>query len=222
MRDDAKFFSGLVWLIGATSLVAYSTTALTFGQLPGVEQLVLWLDSLKGWWILLAVFVTVFLEGLYFLGNFFPGTTVVLLLVFIAQATSLPLTFLTMLVLLVGWILSGWVNIVLAKQLRVVDNSEIPVHDRIWVTWLPSFRANHEVSQVVSGANPWRVFWSSVRVKIVATFMAAGTVFFASLFFDIGSVSNEEGFLSLYVFVVIMSSVGIYQIRQAYRISEEG
>lgn len=216
MRNDAQFYSGLVWLIGSIGLALYATVALSIGNLPGIEQLVVWLESLEGWWVLLAVFVAVFFEGLYFLGSFFPGTTIVLLLVLFAQAKSASLTLLTMAVLLLGWILSGAVNIALARRLSITTEVEVLVHDRLLTTWMPSFRSNYEVAQVVAGASPWLVFWSSVRVKVWATLAASLYVLTMSFFIDVTNVSNEEGFASLFLFVVIMATVGVYQVRQAY------
>ena len=69
--------------------------------MPGVEELVSWLSRVEGWHITLAAFVTVFIEGLYFVGSFFPGATMVVLLALFSQFAGWGLFALTILLIFV-------------------------------------------------------------------------------------------------------------------------
>jgi hypothetical protein len=71
MHDRALLRSGLVWLIAGVGLSVFATIGLLIDDVPGLQQLVSWLISLTGWWLLIAVFVAIFIEGLYFIGSFF-------------------------------------------------------------------------------------------------------------------------------------------------------
>ena len=214
MVEHSTNKGGFVWIVAGIGLAVYATAGLLLQDIPGIEQLTTWLSSLSGWWILLAAFIAMFLEGLYFIGSFFPGTSIVVLLAILAGGTNIAFFVLLLLIIYTAWVLAGIVNVVLAKQFgSSTDTVETVTEDRILETWFPAFRANHEVAQVLSGKGRWPVLFSSMRVKLfgMVVFVIHGTV--VPLFIDITDASNQEGFASLYIFAAIMLVVGVMQMR---------
>jgi len=220
MTNKPLLYSGLVWLVAAGSLFVYAIAGSIGLQVPGVEQLVVWLDQLEGSWILVAAFVAILIEGLYFFGSFLPGSTLVLVVAVLAQLQSWAMFALTILSIFLGWVVSGALNILFAQQMRSlvkqpVDDGYV-VQDKAWETWFPSFRANYEVSQVISGAPSWKVFWSSVRVKLWGSLGATACVLLIPFFIDVKELNNSEGFLVMFLVAAIMLGVGVWQVRQYY------
>lgn len=124
----------------------YATIGILIENVPGVEALILWLETLVGVWVVLAVFVAIIIEGLYFVGSFFPGFSVVVLLAILSQTDSLALFVSTILAIFLGWVISGAVNIYFAKKYAVEVDHPVSARDYPLATWLPSFRANQEVA----------------------------------------------------------------------------
>ncbi len=221
MKSNSLFYSGLVWLVAAGALFVYALVGAFGMQVPGVEQLVLWLQQLDGWWVLLAAFAAILIEGLYFFGSFLPGSTLVVVVAILAQLQSWLLFVLTILAIFVGWVTSGILNIMFAIRMRKLAGHEVDenyaVLDRPWETWFPSFRANYEVSQIVSGGEPWKVFWSSVRVKVWGSIGATVYVLVLPFFIDIKEMKNEEGFNVMFVVAAIMFTVGGWQVRESHK-----
>lgn len=219
MKSDNSSRAGLVWIISGTFLLIYSGIGLLNIAIPGVEDLVLFMNGASGWYLYLAAFLSIFLEGLYVVGNFLPGSTMVLLLAVISQAGGTVSFIYTILAIFVGWTLAGIINITLAHRLTKhspLDATALAVKDHLFTTWYPAFRANYEVSQVVSGIPAWKVFFSSVRVKILASIAAALYALVLPLFIDINSVSNEEGFITVFGVALICISVGGWQMRTSF------
>jgi len=206
---------GIVWIIAGIGLLTYATIGTLLQDIPGIEQLVAWLESLAGWWVLLAAFVAMFLEGLYFIGSFFPGTSIVVVLAVLTGGIDGGFFIALILTIFLAWCLAGVVNILLAERFRLAPNIEAVVEDRPLETWFPAFRANHEVAQVIAGAHRWRVFLSSVRVKLFGclVFVAYGVL--VPLFVDVTTLSNDQGFSTLFVVAAIMIGVGWYQLKVA-------
>jgi hypothetical protein len=214
----SELYSAWVWIFAALSIFIYSVLGLLGFKLPGVEQLVNWLSIASGWQIYVAAFVSIFIEGLYFIGSFFPGSTLVIIVAILAQFIS-PLSFLLIIgVIFIGWCLAGVANIFFAKLyrqavIRNLANEEPEVKDRVWTTWFPAFRANYEVAQITEGGDAWKVFLSSVRVKLWASGAAALYALIIPFFIDITKISNEEGFLSLIIVGLITLAVGVVKLR---------
>ncbi len=209
--------SGTVWILSGCFLLLYSALGLLDISIPGVEDLVAFMQHTEGWYVYLAAFTAVFFEGLYIVGNFIPGTTFILLAAILAQAGG-TLTFLgTILAIFVGWILAGCINIFLTAKIlaRRGQSIETPptVHDHFFTTWYPAFRANHEVSQVAAGIPPLTVLWSSLRVKVFASSAAALGALILPFIIDIKTISNDEGFTTVFILALICLSVGIWQAR---------
>jgi hypothetical protein len=211
--------SGAVWILSGCFLLLYSSLGLLNISIPGVEDLVAFMQHTEGWYVYLAAFTAVFFEGLYIVGNFIPGTTFILLAAILAQAGG-TLTFLgTILAIFVGWVLAGFINIFLTARLlnSCSDNVAKPsvVNDHFFTTWYPAFRANHEVSQVASGIPPLQAFFSSLRVKIFASGAAALGALILPFIIDIKKVSNDEGFMTVFTLAFICLTVGAWQIYQS-------
>ena len=188
-------------------------------KIPGVEELVKFLSSANENHVYLAGFLSVFIEGLYFVGSFFPGTTLIIVISILSQVTGYAVFAGTMFVIFLGWCLAGLVNIIVAKtyHLKVAKRSEkldYQVKDQLWTTWFPAFRANYEVAQITDGGNWVKVFFSSVRVKFLVTLAIGFGAMIVPFFIDIHSLNNEEGFASAAVVATISLIVGIYKIKK--------
>lgn len=206
-------YSGLVWVLSGLALTIYGVMGLFNKNIPGVEELVAFLSSADGIYIYVAAFISIFLEGLYFIGSFFPGATLVLVLAILSQVGGVLVFLGTILTIFIGWCIAGVVNVTLAKtyHLKTVGtkyNLDYQVRDRIWVTWFPAFRANYEVAQVTEGGNPHKVFLSALRVRFWAVVFMALSALVIPLFINIHEVSNQEGFISVAVVSVISFVVG--------------
>ena len=206
--------AGGVWLLSGTFLLIYSILGLLHIKIPGAEDLVAFMSNTSGWYVFAAAFTAIFFEGLYIIGNLIPGSTLVLVTAILASAGG-PVVFLgTILSIYLGWVLAGTLNIfVLSKFFTKNASTENipPVHDYFFTTWYPAFRANHEVAQVASGIPPKKVFLSSLRVRTMASGAAAIGALIAPHIIDIRTVSNEEGFTSVFILAVVCLGVGTYQ-----------
>jgi hypothetical protein len=212
-------YTALVWIVSALSLYTYCAMGFLNARIPGVEELVGFLSTADEKHVYLAGFLSVFIEGLYFVGSFFPGTTLIIVISILSQITGYAVFAGTILMIFIGWCLAGLVNIVIAKMyhLKIAKREEdvaFEVKDRLWTTWFPAFRANYEVAQISDGGNPIRVFISSVRVKFLVVLAIAGGALILPLFIDIHSVNNEEGFASVAVVATISLIVGIVKIKK--------
>tara|TARA_B100000508_G_scaffold140487_1_gene141716 strand:- start:2615 stop:3295 length:681 start_codon:yes stop_codon:yes gene_type:complete len=217
MRNDTKhhLYGGIVWIISGSLLVTYGILGLTKQNIPGVEELVSFIQAAEGVYIYLAAFIAIFIEGLYFFGSFFPGSTFVLLIAILSQAGG-PDTFLKVIgTIYIGWIMAGLVNMfgasLFAKKIQSVISDKI--EDNTGATWFPAFRANTEVAQIIEGHSFWEVFRSSLRVKTIACIGAAVYSLVLPFIIDLTSMKNEEGFLGLSIIAAISFGVGIYKIR---------
>src|SRR3989344_5110164 len=218
----AEFYSALVWILAGASLVIFCVLGLLNTSVPGVRELIGILSSIDGKYVYLAAFVSIFIEGLYFVGSFFPGSTLIVILALLSQLSGPAVFDGTILSIFSGWCLASLVNIWLAKTYhlkvaRLEEKIDYKIEDRLLITWFPAFRANYEVAQVTEGGNPTKVFWSSVRVKFWASGAAAMVMLIVPLFIDINEVSNEEGFLSVAAVAVISFGVGFWKLRRYFK-----
>lgn len=225
LKDKAEFYSAIVWILAGVSLVIYCLLGVFNTEIPGVEELVTFLSSVEGKYIYMAAFISIFIEGLYFIGSFFPGSTLVVIVAILSQLSG-PLVFIgTILSIFIGWCLAGAVNIFLAKAYRLKvahlqEDYEYKIKDRLWTTWFPAFRANYEVTQITEGGNSIKVFFSSVRVKFWASVAAGIYVLIIPFFIDIKDVSNEEGFVSVGVIALISFVVGFLKLKKHYSVKQ--
>ncbi|MAZ56187.1 hypothetical protein CL653_00120 [bacterium] len=212
--------SAYVWLLAGIALGTLSLLAAFHWEVPGVDWLLGVLANATGPYLYLAAFTAILIEGIYLVGNFFPGSTIVVLLAIISQSGG-SWSFLGVIVAIFsGWCLSGIINIYVAKyyRSRVIDALEhdnLVISDRPWTTWFPAFRANYEVTQVIEGHSPLKVFFSSVRVKVWACIGAGVYTLIFPHFIDVNEITNQQGFLSLLPLALIMCGVGIWKLRSS-------
>ncbi len=212
-------YSALVWILSAVSLYIYCAMGFLNAKIPGVEELVKFLSAADQNHIYLAGFLSVFIEGLYFVGSFFPGTTLIIVISILSQITGFAVFAGTMFIIFLGWCLAGLINIIVAKFYlsKVAKQSEkldYEVKDQLWTTWFPAFRANYEVAQITDGGNWVKVFFSSVRVKFLVTLAIGFGAMIVPFFIDIHSLNNEEGFASVAAVATISLIVGIHKIKK--------
>lgn len=208
---------GFVWIAAGIFLLTYGILGLFQADIPGIANLVSFIESAEGGWLFLAAFLSIFLEGLYLIGSFFPGTTLVLIIAILGQVAG-PIYFLgIILAIYVGWITAGSVNMLATKAgyIQLSGNTTIKTapSDDTGLTWFPAFRANTEVAQIIAGHSTRAVFLSSLRVKTIA---CVGLIFYALTLpriIDITTVSNEEGFRSIAIFALINFAIGGYKLR---------
>ncbi len=212
-------YSGVVWILSSLSLVAYAMLSLTNQNIPGVEQLVKYLSTIDNTHIYVAAFLSILIEGLYVIGSFFPGSSLVVLISIISQISGIATFLITILVIFFGWCIAGVINILFAKLYGVKilgrsNNASYTVKGRILMTWFPSFRANYEVAQVLEGGDPYKVFWSSVRVKFLVSIFMLGCMTLVPFFVDINTVTNKEGSFSIFLIAAVSFIVGVVKIRK--------
>jgi len=217
--QKVTFYSGLVWIISGIALTIYGIMGLLNMGVPGVEELVTFATSTEGSYIYLAAFVVMFIEGLYVVGSFFPGATLVIILAVLSQAGGSLVFTLTIASIFLGWCAAGIVNVLIAKAyyrgaVGVPTDFNLTIKNRPWTTWFPTFRANFEVAQVAEGAQPMKVFFSSLSLRLIASVAAALFTLLAPFLINISEVSNEEGFISVAVVAAISYVVGIVKIRK--------
>jgi hypothetical protein len=213
----SKLYSGIVWLISGAALLTYGVLGLTQTNIPGVENLVAFINSATGNYLYLAAFLAIFFEGMYVVGSVIPGTTFVLIATILAQTGGVFKFLSIIFTIYLGWLLAGVFNVVFAKflasHLTLAQPADAP-KEKPEVTWFPAFRANTEVSQITEGYQPTTVLWSSFKIK---TYASIGLVLYSLIipfFVDFNEMKNEEGFLGLAVIAIINFGVGIHKIRQ--------
>jgi hypothetical protein len=215
--SETSRYGALVWIISGVALSVYGFLGFLHLGIPGVEELVTFLEKASGFYIYLAAFLAIFLEGLYFFGNFFPGSTIILILTILSQAGG-PLVFIgTIATIFLGWCTAGVVNIIMAriyktKMLTPTEHEVGAVRDNLLTTWFPAVRANYEVAQITEGGNPWHVLLSSIRVKFYASLVMLTGAFVLPYIIDIRSVDNQEGFLSIGLVALVFFAVGFYKL----------
>ena len=224
--DKSQLYAGIIWIVSAIALAIYGAMLFINSNIPGMGELVKFLSNIDERYIYLAAFLSVFIEGLYFIGSFFPGASLVLIIAFISGANGYSVFCVTLLLIFIGWSLAGAVNVYLAKTyrgkiLKLSHQSDYHVKDRVLTTWFPAFRSSYEVAQVVSGGHPLKVYLSSLRVRFWATLFVGALSLIIPLMLDIDKSSDKESFLTIFIVFCISLIVGIIKIRN-YRLSLKG
>lgn len=212
-------YSGTVWVFSGVVLTIYGIMGLLEMNVPGVEELVDFASNADGHHIYLAAFAAMFVEGLYAIGSFIPGATLVVIIAVVSQTGGMGVFALTIGSIFLGWCAAGIANVMFAKiyHQKVTKSTHDPDFDiqtKPWATWFPAFRANYEVAQVTEGGEPLKVFISSLSVRFWASLVAALTTLLAPLFIDINEISNKESFLSVGVVAAISYIVGAAKVRK--------
>jgi hypothetical protein len=217
--------SSYVWFVSAGALILYAGLGLSGVRIPGIEELVLLLSKASGWEFMAAGFVAILLEGLYVVGNFFPGSTTVMLLAVLSSVGSWWQFCGTIAAIFLGWCIAGLINISFAYR-SFQAGKPLPEHvfivrDNIWLSWFPAFRANYEVSQIAAGGDVWQVVRSALRVRFAASvgvgLLAAGI---ASII-ELTTIDNEEGFMGVLLVASIMLVMGVLEWKKAQAYERE-
>ena len=220
-QNRAKLYGAFVWILAGAALLMYGILGLTQTNVPGVEQLVALVNNAQGNYIYLAAFVAIFFEGLYFIGSFFPGTSLVLLIAIVGQIGGLEQFMYIIATVFVGWVLAGAVNVLgakyLSKTFKPSEQTLEKLEQNAEITWFPAFRANTEVAQVTEGHSMKKVFISSTIIKV---YVSVGLAVYATIipfFIDIQNVENDEGFWGLAVIALINFGIGGSKIYEYYK-----
>lgn len=216
--EKSKLYAGIVWVTSAFFLVIYGVMIFFNSNLPGMGDLVKLLSSINKEYIYFAAAVSIFIEGLYFLGSFFPGTSLVMIISIISGTNGYIVLFTTLISIFITWNIAGIINIYLAKIYRnriikMQHSEDYHIKDHVWTTWLPAFRSSYEVAQVIEGGRPFKVFLSSLRVRFWATILVGCATIIIPIVFDIHNLSDTEGFLTIFIVCLISLVVGIRKIR---------
>lgn len=222
VEGKESFYSAMVWIISGVGLITYGAMGLLSATIPGVEELVTYLSTASGTHLYIAAFVSILIEGTYLIGNFFPGTTLIVILAILSQVSGVMVFAITIACVLMGWYLAGAINIFIAKtyykkMVSAREHHSYEVHDRLFTTWFPAFRANYEVAQITEGGNPLKVFFSSVRVKTLVIAGATIGALVVPYVIDIHTISNEEGFLTIATVASVSLIVGMVKMRRFYK-----
>jgi hypothetical protein len=214
-KNLSLLYSGLIWILSGTALIVYATLGLNEVAIPGVEELVAFAEATAGWKIFLAVFMAMFIEGLYVIGSVFPGTSIVLLSAIVTQATGLT-AFLGIIVsLFAGWTLAGIANVTIAKSFKKMFAKNANVTSTVThqeITWFPAFRANTEVAEIVEGKSVKTVLYSSTKIKLYTSGFFLLYTLLIPLLIDITALSNTEGFWGLFIIATISVGIGTQKI----------
>ncbi len=222
VSNKESFYSAMTWIVSGVGLITYGTMGILSATIPGVEELVAYLSTASGTHLYIAAFVSILIEGTYLVGNFFPGTTLIVILTILSQVSGLGVFIVTIMCVLLGWYSAGIINIYLAKtyykkMISSVRSESVSVHDRLFTTWFPAFRANYEVAQITEGGNVRKVFLSSLRVKTMVVAVATVGALLVPYVIDIHTISNEEGFLTIALVATISIAVGSVKLFKIYR-----
>ncbi|NYS26687.1 hypothetical protein HUK65_17030 [Rhodobacteraceae bacterium 2376] len=212
-----------VWLVAGVLSIAYAVAGLLY-SLPGVVELRDWLSGATGWYIPLAAFAAILLEGTYIIGIFFPGATVVLLLGIFSAIYGASLLVVTCIAIFLGWSLTGVINAkfgsLLHRRFRGEDISDVQeavVGSSLVYSWFPNFRANLEVAQVAQGLSVRDVVFKSTIIKFFVSFVMLLLIFVVTAVFDVEMIENDEGFLALAFVGIVCLVVGGLNVVRARR-----
>lgn len=219
--DKSKLYAGIIWILSGLALLIYGILLYFNTSLPGMAELVHFLNTIDKRYIYVGAFASIFIEGLYFIGSFFPGASLVVVLAIVSQVGGFGVFATTILLIFIGWSLAGVVNIYVAqiyrkKILKLTHDDGYHIKDRVWTTWFPAFRASYEVAQVAEGGKPLKVFMSSLRVRFWASVFVGCLALIIPLFFDISKSTDREGYASILVVIIISVVVGVVKIRGYY------
>lgn len=215
-----------MWFVSALFMLLYVFLFMLGYEVPGVEQVVAFVDGIPPEYIYLAAFLAILIEGLYVIGVFFPGTTFVAIFVILSQTVSWFSFSITIFAIFLGWVLAGLINIAFAYFLKrshkkdLVQDSKYHVQDKTMLTWLPVFRANYEVAQILEGGSVSKVLISSIKVRVYASLAATLFLYIAGLFIEIGSISNSEGFITLAIVGVVIIFVASFKFKSVFQNSK--
>lgn len=206
--------SAYIWIVAGIVFFIYSYILFSNIEINIIESLITFLSNINKEVIYLGAFIAIFIESIYLIGTFFPGSSLILLLAIASQFNGMATYFITILSIFLGWSLSTFVNIYIGKAL--LDKNEVPtktnkIKENYFITWFPAFRANDEVSQASIGRPVTEIIQSSLKIKFVtslimmiAVIIIANTIEFAT--------AVEETYTSVIFVGFVCLGVGIYKL----------
>jgi hypothetical protein len=217
MKDKSQLYAGIIWIVSAIALAIYGILLFLNSEVPGMGELVDFISSIDNKYIYLAAFISILIEGLYFIGSFFPGASLIMIIAVISGINGYFVFFATLFLIFIGWSLAGIINVYLAKVYRqrlmgVKHSEDYLINDRIWTTWFPAFRSSYEVAQVVEGGHPLKVYLSSLKVRFWATIFVGVLALIIPHIININNLSNKENFFIIFIVFCISLIVGIRKI----------
>lgn len=215
-QDNSKLHSGLVWIFSGCLLLVYGLLGLFNTNVPGVEEIVSFISSVNGPYLYLGAFLTIFIEGLYIIGSFFPGSSLIVIIAVLAQVGGILQFLGVIFAIYIGWLLAGLVNVVIARYFyRSLHLDKLPpkkISNYTSISWFPAFRANTEVAQIAEGHKIFKVILSSFKIKTYASLGMTLCVLILPFIINIKDLNNKEGFWSLGIIALINFIVGGYKI----------
>jgi hypothetical protein len=220
MKNKSQLYSGIIWIISAIALAIYGFLIFFEAKVWKIEDLINFLSSIDKNYIYLSAFISVFIEGLYIIGNFFPGASLVMISAIISGASGYIILFKTLILIFIGWNIAGIINIYIAniyrnKIIKLKHSEEYSVKDNILTTWFPSFRSSYEVAQIIEGGHIMKVYISSIKVRFLATLFVGMLALIIPLILDINQGSfDRESIFSIFIVFCINLIVGIKKIKK--------
>jgi hypothetical protein len=214
--DTSARNSAITWYIAAFGLATYGTLVLFDTPMPGISDLFTFLQEIDTSQVYIAAFVGMFFEGVYILGAFIPGTSLIMLAALTAGLGGVWVLAITTVAIYLGWFCAGCVNIFLATHVSRVpprqDARTASLRTMI-LTCYPSFRATQEVAEIASGV-PWqRVLLQSAYIKAVtlACFFVGALV--VPYIVPLELITDREGVFTVYALAVVCVGIGLYHMR---------
>lgn len=208
-----EIHSAWVWIAASGVMYVYGLLGLFALEVPGVDALISYIQSIHTSYIIIAAFLVILIEGIYAIGAVFPGSSFTLLLAAIAGLQSPGQFILVLIAIFSGWSVSSILNIVYARYIYKPesDTPEEKLSSHVWYTWFPAFRANYEVAEIARGVSVKNVLASTLLVKLIATIVVGAIAFIVPLFIDISQIDSKEGFLGVLLIATITLGIGLFK-----------
>lgn len=211
--------SGYVWIFSGICLLIYAIVGLVGYEIPGIEQAAFFLSSVEGYAVFWAAFFVILIEGIYLIGNFFPGSTILIMITLGAKIQNTYAFLGAIISIIIGWCLAGGINVIIGRLLRLKYASaqsdaryKPNLNSQKWITWFPAFRSNYEVAQVIEGNSLTEVLVSSSKIKLITSVGMMLVLYVSSFFVNVSTLDNSEGFKSLIIISAICFIVGTSKI----------
>ena len=202
-----------VWIIASIVMFSYSLLVLLAFDIPGMAQIIDIISSIQTSYIVAAAFVVIFIEGIYGIGSLFPGSSFTLLFASLAALES-PATFaLVVISIFLGWSSATVINILYAKRMyptTITQSHQGRSH--ILYSWMPGFRANQEVADIARGISVYRVVYSTLVIKLIASIIVGGIAYMLPFIMDIETLSVTNGFVLSVIFAAITLGIGLFKL----------
>lgn len=164
-----------------SALVFYFTAFIlwTINIIPPPNQIFSFLEGLYNSYGLIGLFIATFLEGIVYLGLYFPGSFIILLSVFLSDGSFIAL-FSISLVVAITLTLTSTINYWLGKHIAfknletedVLVNLKKPTRGLLASTLHPNLLAFHFFDSGIKKQNPLRILYVPFLMILVGLFYA--------------------------------------------------